>query len=222
MDIPEFAKTFFDVMQQIGPGLKDTLAVGTSITTITSAVFNVVQKGAHLFTVAVGRKKEQKPASKPKTSRKKKLPGGLEMGAHQLIAEKEHVAIVVEISRPAVQNVAEFLERNEIDANLVVISNTSHPERHGLSEEGSQEWFEVVQEFYQASTQVKKTLRAAHTHIFLAVPVALSFGLGAVWGTVDDATVYHWDGQQYKALMPINRNLRFKLGKNEKRINPVN
>jgi hypothetical protein len=217
MEISEFAKTFFDVMNQINPGLKDTLSVGTSIVTMTSGVFNVIQKGAHLFTIAIGRKKEQKQDEKKPRVKKKKLPGGLEISTHQAIAEKAHIAIVVEISRQAVQNVADFLEQNDIDANLVIISNVSGPADHvkGLSEDDPQEWLEIVQEFYQASSIIKRSMGAAHTHIFLASPVALAFGLGAVWGTVDDATVYHWDGQQYKALMPVNRNLRFALKKEQ-------
>lgn len=37
----------------------------------------------------------------------------------------------------------------------------------------------------------------------------MAFGLGAVWGTVNDATVYHWENNTYYPVMKIDRKLRF-------------
>lgn len=71
-------------------------------------------------------------------------------------------------------------------------------------------WFEMVQEFSDAINAVKREMGGVHLHIFLATPVALAFGLGTVWGTVDEATVYHWNGKEYKRVLEIGRDIRFK------------
>jgi len=37
----------------------------------------------------------------------------------------------------------------------------------------------------------------------------LAFGMGAVWGTVSEATFYHWGGKNYFPAVQIDRELRF-------------
>jgi hypothetical protein len=130
------------------------------------------------------------------------------------LLQKEDVAIVVEISRPSVQDVVNYLDSKKIDANLVVIttvkSRGSKPVK-GLSESRPGEWTEVVQEFSVAIDKVKREMGAAHIHIFLSTPLPLAFGLGAVWGTVDQAQIYHWKKNgTYAPLMKITRKLRFQ------------
>lgn len=209
MDIQFYAKAFFDVVEQINPQMKAVIEAGTSLYTIGSAGVKILQRGKQLVTYAVGKaKKEPAPKGKEaKPKRKSRTP--------EVVLQKENVAIVVEISRPSVQDVVNFLESKQIDANLVVIttikSHSSKPVK-GLNENKSSEWTQLVQEFSIAIDKVKHEVGAsAKIHIFLSTPLALAFGLGAVWGTVDNAQVYHWKSSGgYAPLMKINRKLRFQ------------
>jgi hypothetical protein len=134
------------------------------------------------------------------------------------IAVKKDVAIVVEISRPAIQDAMSFLKRQKKDTNLVVITPAREPSEpiHGLDSSRPKLWSEVVEEFSMAIDAVKNEMGSVHMHIFLATPVALAFGLGTVWGTVDEATIYHWDGKSYQRVLEIKRELRFKAQKGKK------
>lgn len=205
MDIQLYAKALFEVIEQINPKLKSLIDAGTSLYTIGSAGVKVLQQGKQLITYAVGSAK-QKPAA-PKSKKPKK-------SAHEILFQKSDVAVVVEISRPAIRDVVNYLESRKIDANLVVITmikpRGSKPVK-GLSESRPAQWTELVQEFSMAIDKVKRELGSARVHIFLSAPLALVFGLGAVWGTVDQAQVYHWKSKGgYAPLMKISRSLRFK------------
>lgn len=209
MDIQSYAKAFFDVVEQINPQLKAVIDAGTSLYTIGSAGVKILQQGKQLITYAVGkaRKKPTPKSKKAKPKRKSQTP--------EVVLQKEDVAIVVEISRPAVQDVVNFLESKKIDANLVIITTIkSHGVKpvKGLSENRPTEWTQLVQEFSVAIDKVKQEIGAsANIHIFLSAPLALAFGFGTVWGTVDKAQVYHWkSGGGYAPLMKINRKLRFQ------------
>jgi hypothetical protein len=206
MDIQLYAKAFFEVVEQINPKLKSVIDAGTSLYTIGSAGVKVLQQGKQLITYAVGKtEKSSAPISKtPK--RKKPVP--------EILFQKGDVAIVVEISRPAVRDVVSYLERRKIDANLVVITTVKprgpKPVK-GLNESRPAQWTELVQEFSVAIDKVKREMGSAKIHIFLSTPLALTFGLGAVWGTVDPAQVYHWKSTGgYAPLMKITRRLRFQ------------
>ena len=209
MDIQLFAKTFFEAVEQINPQLKTVIDLGTSLYTIGTAGVKVLQKGKQLVTYAVG-KMERKTAAqkdKPKAKRMK--------SSTDVLLQKKDVAIVVEISRPSVQDVVNYLASKKIDANLVVITTVKprgpKPVK-GLNENRPAEWTELVQEFSEAIDRIKQEAGAsAKMHIFLSAPLALAFGLGAVWGTVDKAQVYHWKSSGgYAPLMKITRKLRFQ------------
>jgi len=206
MDLLMYVDVFSNFMQNYQPVLDSTIKFGTSAYTIGSSLVKVLQNGKHLATVAVGKKnaaKRSKAKERAATQHKK---------APDQIVRKKNAAVVVEISRPAVQDAASFLEKKKIDANLVVITAAKDGSQSldGLDENKPKMWFEVVQEFNDAITVVKKEMGAVHMHIFLATPVALAFGLGAVWGTVDEATIYHWNGKEYKQVLEIKREIRFR------------
>jgi hypothetical protein len=206
MDIQLFAKTFFEVVEQISPKLKSVIDAGTSIYTIGSAGVKILQQGRQLITYAVGKTGKSSSPKSEKSKRKKPMPA--------ILFQKGDVVVVVEISRPAVRDVVNYLESRKIDANLVVIT-TVKPRGtkpvHGLSESRSTQWTELVQEFSMAIDKVKREVGSANIHIFLSTPLALAFGLGTVWGTVDSAQVYHWKSKGgYAPLMKINRKLRFQ------------
>lgn len=100
MDIQLYAKTFFDVVEQINPKLKSVIDARTSLYTIGSAGVKILQQGKQLITYAVGKTK-QKPAPKSEKPKRKKP-------APEVLFQKGDVAIVVEISRPAVRDVVNY------------------------------------------------------------------------------------------------------------------
>jgi len=208
MDIQIFAKAFFGVVEQAGPQLKAVVDSGTSIYTIGSAGVKILQYGKQLATYAVGKVKRKSATKSNKTQAKHKK------AEPEIVLQKEDVAIVVEISGPAVQDVVNFLEGKKIDANLVVITTIkSHGSKSvkGLNESRPAEWTDLVQEFSVAIDKIKHAVGSAPIHIFLSTPLALAFGLGTVWGTVDSAKVYHWRSKGgYAPLMKITRTLRFQ------------
>jgi hypothetical protein len=214
MDLPDYLRTFFEVMNILKPGIETTLAVGTTIGTMGSGVLKVLQMGSRFITVAVGKKKENKdtPPAKRKRAKDRDLPQGLTYyDGHEKLIDKDHVAIVVEVSRRAVNDAAHYLEKNHIDANLIVVTNTPDytASVKAINEDNPREWVEMVQEFNMAINAIKNESGAVNLHIFLAVPVTLAFGLGTVWGTVDNAIVYHWNGKEYKPVLSVSRELRF-------------
>ncbi len=50
--------------------------------------------------------------------------------------------------------------------------------------------------------------RSAGTSVYVR-HIPLAFGMGAVWGTVSEATFYHWGGKNYFPAVQIDRELRF-------------
>ena len=126
------------------------------------------------------------------------------------LVSKDHVAILIDINRRMLVNVARFLDAQGIDADMLIVTND--PEYSSnvqfLPVDSPETWVELVQEFNQAMNAIKLAVGSAHIHIFLSTPLPLAFGLGSVWGTVDKAMVYHWQENTYHPVMPISRTLR--------------
>lgn len=215
MDLQLYAQAFYDVMQTAQPILDTTIKFGGAVYTIGSSVVKVLQKGKYLSTYAVGKKKTKVQS---KTSKVKSRSQTITKQLNE-ISTKRHVAIVVEVSRPAINDATRYLKDKKIDANLVVVTNIKNYNQPvgGLDENKPQEWFGLVQEFSTAIDLIKREMGAVHMHIFLATPVALAYGLGSVWGTVDEATVYHWNSKEYKRVLEIKRELRFQSRKKEEK-----
>lgn len=216
MDLQIYAQAFYDFMQSAQPVLDTTIKFGTSAYTIGSSLVKVIQKGKYLSTYVVGKKKKQKAPSI--VSKAKSHARTITKPADEISAKK-HVAIVVEVSRSAVMDATRYLKEKKIDSNLVVITTIKDYNRpvEGLDENKPKMWFEMVQEFSAAIDAIKREMGAVHMHIFLATPVALAYGLGTVWGTVDQATVYHWNSKEYKRVLEIKRELRFQPKTKEKK-----
>src|SRR6266498_1225090 len=117
MELPSYVNVFLEFMREYQPMLDSTVKFGTSAYTIGSSLVKVLQKGKHLSTIAVGKKKAP---SRSKSNQKAATP--VQPKSAGQITLKENVAIVVEISRPAVQDAARFLKETKMDANLVVIT----------------------------------------------------------------------------------------------------
>jgi len=79
-----------------------------------------------------------------------------------------------------------------------------------LDENKPDDWEEMIKEFNTAINAIKHAVGAVNIHIFMSVPLPVAFGMGAVWGTVDRARIYHWNSEVYKPVLNISRNLRFQ------------
>lgn len=169
----------------VEPALSGTVALGT-----------IVVSGKQLVTYLIGRKQTNDDPDDTTT-----LP----------VEHKEHVAIVLEITRPIAADVIAYLDRNQIDANLVVIRRQSADEdNYAFLDATDQDLFaDLVRDFARACTEVQSRLGQVTYHIFLSAPMPLVFGAGAVWGTVREATVYHYSGTDYVPSLPLDRSLRY-------------
>jgi len=195
MDVLQWVKDALAVIQEIEPGVKSAAEVGTVLGTVGTAVVKVVQKGRQLVTYLI---------TKSKPSPGKKEP---DTGAPP---EKTDVALLIDINRRMLHDVARYLEQQKIDADVLVVTNDpdySDTIRF-LDPDNPDEWVELVKEFNATISKVKHTIGSARVHIFMSTPLPLAFGLGCVWGTVDEATVYHWENGTYHPAMKVSRALR--------------
>ncbi len=72
------------------------------------------------------------------------------------------------------------------------------------------EWRILIQQFGSLMHLVRGRVGSgARVHLFMSVTLPLAFGMGAVWGTVSEATFYHWGGKNYFPAVQIDRELRF-------------
>ena len=192
------------------PGLEGALTAGTLLSASAKGSVYVVQKGAQFvsYLIKSGKGKAKKSA-KPKTmSGAKKKKQTTARGEMEIT--KEDVAIVVDISRRAVVDVSAFLNQKEIDADIVMVTNDpAYGEQVVfLNPESEAEWLAITLEFKSLMNKIKRSAGGRRTHIFLAAPAPLVFAMGAVWGTVDEATVYHWEKNTYHKVVEISRRLR--------------
>ncbi len=120
------------------------------------------------------------------------------------IVAKLNVAVIVDIARPAVRDVARYLDDAEMDVNFLLLQN-AHPDKFLSPEE---KWDDYVSAFARTMDRIKHTFSGARLHFFLSAPGALLFGLGCIWGTVDEAEVYHYQNGTYYPVIFISRDLR--------------
>lgn len=125
---------------------------------------------------------------------------------------KGDIAIIVDINQSLLVDVAAYLGVQNINADLVLITNNSDygSKKLPLSDDPD-EWRTLIRQFASTVQDVRMRLGSggAKIHVFMAVPVVLAFGMGAVWGTVSEAVVYHWAGSTYFPAFVVDRNLRF-------------
>ncbi len=109
------------------------------------------------------------------------------------IVAKEHVAIVVSLAQPALEKAADFLQENQLDASVVLITNVpASSDMEFLKIE--EDWDNVTAHFRQTMGYVTRTFTNAQRHFFFAGPMPLIFAMGAVWGTVHMGDhLYHYD-----------------------------
>jgi len=204
MDILQFAQDALTVIQQMEPGLAAAVKVGTEMGTVGAAAVKVIQKGHQLVTFLIT-KARPKPEEKPLISSAVEPVTG-----DKPIATRRDVVLLVDINRRMLQDAARFMEQHKLDADLIVVTNdTTYSDKiKFLKPDDPDEWADLVREFTTAMNAIKFHVGGARLHVFLSTPLALAFGLGSVWGTVDEATVYHWENQTYYPAMRISRELR--------------
>lgn len=193
MDVVMFTKEVLEAIQKIQPQLDAAAKVMTAATTIGSTVVQLVKQGKQLYTYLVGEKPA--PASKDEAV----TP-----------AAKDHVAILIDINRRMLADVTAYLQGQGIDANIFIVTNDpaySSTIRF-LDVHDPAEWEGIVKEFSETIGVIKRHVGKAQMHFFLSTPLPIAFGLGSVWGTVDEAVVYHWEGGTYHPTMTISRRLR--------------
>jgi len=121
------------------------------------------------------------------------------------IVAKLNVAVVVDITRHAASDTARYLDEvAELDVNFLLLQNTQTDQFLDPEEK----WDGFVSSFAQTMERVKHTVSGARLHFFLSAPGALVFGLGCIWGTVDDAEVYHYQNSTYYPVITVSRMLR--------------
>jgi len=120
------------------------------------------------------------------------------------IVAKLNVAVVVDIARPTIRDVARYLDEVEIDVNFLLLQN-AQPDKF-LSPDDK--WDDYITAFAKTMDRIKHQFSGAKLHFFLSAPGALIFGLGCIWGTVDDAAVYHYQNGTYYPVISITRDLR--------------
>lgn len=126
------------------------------------------------------------------------------------IKPASNVAVLVDINRRILLDVARYLDEQRIQATLIIVTNdpTYSHQTPFLDVNNPAAWSELVQEFNAAVTHIKHYVGPASFHFFLSTPLPLAFGLGAVWGTVEEAVVYHYEKNSYHPVMKISRELR--------------
>ncbi len=120
------------------------------------------------------------------------------------IQPKLNLAVVVDVARPTLQNVAAYLDDNNLDVHYIVFRH----EQPGQFFSVTDNWQALVLTFGDVMDRIKREFNGAKIHFFLAGPVSLLFGMACVWGTVDEATVYHYENGTYHPVIPITRGLR--------------
>jgi hypothetical protein len=205
MDLPEIVSNFLFFLGQNKDGIDAFLKVGTAVTSAGTTVVKVIQKGKHLVTYMTGKKKNKEGNNQAASA----------LAAYsgpEPIAEKKDVAVVVDIARRSLRDVEKYLVEHKIDANLIVVTNDPlyGSQTKMLDENKPDDWEEMIKEFNTAINAIKHAVGAVNIHIFMSVPLPVAFGMGAVWGTVDRARIYHWNSEVYKPVLNISRNLRFQ------------
>ncbi len=107
--------------------------------------------------------------------------------------DKSDIAIIISLAQPALEKVSEFLSEENIDANILLITNVpAYDHKQFLTIE--QDWNEVAKDFGQTMDVVSRKLSGMNRHFFIAGPMPLMFAMGCIWGTVHTGDkLYHLD-----------------------------
>lgn len=188
MDV-QFIVEALKFFESIKPGVEGMVATGSLAVNGAKAGVYLIKKGAKLVSYLIT---DQKGAPR--------LP----------VVKKPDVALLVDINRRMLADVSNYLADCNLDADVVIVTNDPaySSDIRFLDAQKPQDWEDLVREFSGTMNGIKRTVGGARMHIFLSTPLSLTFALGAVWGTVDEAIVYHWERGTYHPVMHISRQLR--------------
>ncbi len=198
------ALKFFETNKDALAGM---LSAGTILSQSAKGSISVIQKGAKMISYLIARKKkEPAKAAKAKDGTVARRKPAARTKAAPKVTRKD-VAIVIDINRRSLTQVAEYLEARKIDADFIVITNdpTYGDQIKLLSYENPEEWNTILKEFASHMTKIQKAVGSARIHIFQSTPVALAFALGCVWGTVHPGTIYHYEEGTYHPVLEVTR-----------------
>ena len=126
--------------------------------------------------------------------------------------ERSGVAIAVQISRLIIRSVVEFIERERINAHLVLFSNKKIPvgDPVYLDYSNPDEWRRIVQDFTKLLNKTQFEMGDRNYHIFLGAPAALTLCLGCTFDKYRRAFVYDWVPRTgtYSRVLTLPRDLR--------------
>lgn len=125
-------------------------------------------------------------------------------GAETAVLPKLNIAVVIDVARPALRNVATYLDDQNVDVNFVVLRHAEPGQFFSTSDD----WQALAMTFGDVMARVKGTFNGAKLHFFMAGPGSLLFAMGCIWGTVDDAVIYHYENNTYYPVLPMTRELR--------------
>lgn len=207
MNLMELISTGSEYIQEIGKGVQ---AAEHIVVKVGPIVMQTIAQGKKLYAYLVTMSEKKQADAQLSEAATEEAVAAKELTPGMPAITKDDVALIVDINRRTFHDVARYLEDRNIDADIVLLTNDPNYGSNTpfLDTEDPTEWESLVQDFYHANTAIKHTVGQRRAHIFLSTPVALAFGLGAVWSTVDKATVYQWDGSTYQPVMPISHNLR--------------
>lgn len=178
MDIAQI----LDAIKQAQPTLTAVADTGTALVTIGGWAVNVFQAGKKANTFRIRRSTKGKGG-------KNRTP--------------TDVALVIDVTWSIAPHVLNFLRENKIDAEmLLMVNNQQSGDGRWLNSKQPKEWEDAVHDFSAVMKKIRMEMPSAQVHIFIASPVALAFAMGAAWGTVYRATVYHWDSD-HSAYFPV-------------------
>ncbi|HUM72342.1 MAG TPA: hypothetical protein PLK31_26250, partial [Chloroflexota bacterium] len=94
------------------------------------------------------------------------------------VQPKLNLAVVVDIARPALRNVATYLDDHNQDMHFILFRH-AEPGRFFSPHD---DWPSLVITFGDVMARVKRTFDGAKAHFFMAGPGGLLFAVGCIWG----------------------------------------
>lgn len=120
------------------------------------------------------------------------------------VQPKLNIAVVIDVARPILRNVSAYLDDKGLSVNFVVFRH----QQPGKFFDVADDWSQLAVTFGDVMDRVKREFNGAKIHFFMSGPVGLLFAMGCIWGTVDEALVYHYENDTYHPVLPITRALR--------------
>jgi hypothetical protein len=103
------------------------------------------------------------------------------------------IAIAVQINQIITQTVVEYLKTKEINANLIIITNSEDiKSTKDLDDHDEEQWQAFVQDFKDIVTKIQAEVGNATFHLFFAAPATLTMALGVVFGKFLTVHIYNW------------------------------